>query len=83
MYCVVHMAQACADLKAYIFLSSEIYPYVVIIIGLENILIVVKAVISTPEELEVGVVRLVQLVYCTAARNKHCQYHIQYSTCMY
>ncbi len=32
---------------------SEIYPYVVIIIGLENILIIVKAVISTPEELEV------------------------------
>ena len=33
--------------------SSEIYPYVVIVIGLENILIIVKAVMSTPEELEV------------------------------
>lgn len=32
---------------------SEIYPYVVIVIGVENILIIVKAVMSTPEELEV------------------------------
>ena len=35
-------------------ISSEIYPYVVITIGLENILIIVKAVMSTPEELEVS-----------------------------
>jgi len=33
---------------------SEIYPYVVITLGLENILIIVKAVITTPEELEVS-----------------------------
>ena len=32
---------------------SEIYPFVVVIIGLENTLIIVKAVMSTPEELEV------------------------------
>jgi hypothetical protein len=36
-------------------IHSEIYPYVVITIGLENILIIVKAVMSTPEELDVGV----------------------------
>ena len=35
-------------------LCSEIYPYVVITIGLENILIIVKAVMSTPEELDVS-----------------------------
>ena len=33
---------------------SEIYPYVVITIGIENILIIVKAVMSTPEELDVS-----------------------------
>ena len=33
--------------------GSEIYPFVVVIIGLENILIIVKAVMSTPEEFEV------------------------------
>lgn len=33
--------------------NSEIYPFMVVIIGLENILIIVKAVMSTPEELEV------------------------------
>ena len=36
------------------FVCSEIYPYVVITIGLENILIIVKAVMSTPEELDVS-----------------------------
>ncbi len=33
--------------------GTEVYPYVVVIIGLENTLIIVKAVMSTPEELEV------------------------------
>ena len=32
---------------------SEIYPYIVIIIGLENILIITKSVVSTPIDLEV------------------------------
>ena len=36
------------------YIHSEIYPYVVITIGLENILIIVKAVMSTPEELDVS-----------------------------
>ena len=38
-----------------VYIHSEIYPYVVITIGLENILIIVKAVMSTPEELDVSV----------------------------
>jgi hypothetical protein len=33
--------------------SSEVYPFFVIVLGLENILIIVKAVMSTPEEFEV------------------------------
>ena len=37
-----------------LFIHSEIYPYVVITIGLENILIIVKAVMSTPVELDVS-----------------------------
>ena len=32
---------------------SEVYPFFVIVLGLENILIIVKAVMSTPEEFEV------------------------------
>ena len=34
---------------------SEVYPYFVIILGLENILIIVKAVMSTSEDMEVGI----------------------------
>lgn len=37
-----------------LYIHSEIYPYAVITIGLENILIIVKAVMSTPEELDVS-----------------------------
>ena len=32
---------------------SEIYPFMVVVFGLENILIIVKAVMSTPEEFDV------------------------------
>ena len=34
-------------------LRSEIYPFVVVVMGLENTLIIVKAVMSTPVEVEV------------------------------
>jgi len=33
--------------------GSEIYPFMVVVFGLENILIIVKAVMSTPEEFDV------------------------------
>ena len=32
---------------------SEIFPYLVIVIGLENVLVVTKSVVSTPVHLEV------------------------------
>ena len=42
---------------------SEIYPYVVITMGLENILIIVKAVMSTPEELDVREMSMYHVMY--------------------
>ena len=36
-----------------LYYCSEVYPFFVIVLGLENILIIVKAVMSTPEEFEV------------------------------
>lgn len=44
-------------------MCSEIYPYVVITIGLENILIIVKAVMSTPVELDVSHCDCVQSLF--------------------
>ena len=37
----------------YVFVFSEIFPYLVVIIGLENVLVVTKSVVSTPVHLEV------------------------------
>ncbi len=39
--------------EAVIYDFSEIFPYLVIIIGLENILVVTKSVVSTPVHLDV------------------------------
>ena len=36
-----------------VFVFSEIFPYLVVIIGLENVLVVTKSVVSTPVHLEV------------------------------
>lgn len=33
--------------------SSEIFPYLVVVIGLENVLVLTKSVVSTPVDLEV------------------------------
>lgn len=35
------------------FLYSEIFPYLVVVIGLENVLVLTKSVVSTPVDLEV------------------------------
>ena len=35
-------------------MSREVFPYLVVLIGLENILVLVKAVISTPKHLDVN-----------------------------
>lgn len=35
------------------FLCSEIFPYLVVVIGLENVLVLTKSVVSTPVDLEV------------------------------
>lgn len=36
-----------------LFCFSEIFPYLVVIIGLENILVITKSVVTTPVHLEV------------------------------
>ncbi len=35
------------------FVSREIFPYLVVVIGLENVLVLTKSVVSTPVDLEV------------------------------
>lgn len=37
------------------FYSSEIFPYIVIVVGVENILVITKSVVSTPVDLEVKI----------------------------
>jgi len=34
---------------------SEIFPYLVIVVGVENILVITKSVVSTPVDLEVKI----------------------------
>ena len=46
--CVARLLNAC-----FYSLASEIYPFVVVVIGLENILIIVRAVISSDPGLDV------------------------------
>ena len=36
-------------------LHSEIFPYLVIVVGVENILVITKSVVSTPVDLEVKI----------------------------
>ena len=36
-------------------ISSEIFPYLVIVVGVENILVITKSVVSTPVDLEVKI----------------------------
>ncbi|CDQ72498.1 unnamed protein product [Oncorhynchus mykiss] len=43
-----HVVSACVSLSV-----SEIFPYLVVVIGLENVLVLTKSVVSTPVDLEV------------------------------
>lgn len=38
-----------------LYLSSEIFPYLVMLIGLENVLVITKSVVSTPVHLDVKI----------------------------
>lgn len=52
--------------------SREIFPYLVVVIGLENVLVLTKSVVSTPVDLEVKL-RIAQgriLLWETAERQK-------------
>ena len=45
------------------FLRREIFPYLVVVIGLENVLVLTKSVVSTPVDLEVKL-RIAQGAFC-------------------
>ena len=49
-------------------LYSEIFPYLVVIIGLENVLVVTKSVVSTPVHLDVKL-RVAQGAWSFATRD--------------
>lgn len=38
-----------------VLIYSEIFPYLIIVVGVENILVVTKSVVSTPVDLEVKI----------------------------
>ena len=46
---------------------SEIFPYLVIVVGVENILVITKSVVSTPVDLEVKI-RVAQGI-CISEKN--------------
>lgn len=43
----------CTALMLSLSVPSEIFPYLVVVIGLENVLVLTKSVVSTPVDLEV------------------------------
>ena len=50
-------------LTRFYFKYSEIFPYLIIILGVENILVITKSVVSTPVDLEVKI-RVAQGTLC-------------------
>lgn len=53
----------------------EIFPYLVVVIGLENVLVLTKSVVSTPVDLEVKL-RIAQgklLCACACFSNQHAE----------
>ena len=51
------MAVVCFAIDILIMLcfNSEVFPYLVIVVGVENILVITKSVVSTPVDLEVKI----------------------------
>lgn len=51
------MAVVCFAIGILIMLcfNSEVFPYLVIVVGVENILVITKSVVSTPVDLEVKI----------------------------
>lgn len=51
------VAVVCSAIDILIMLcfNSEVFPYLVIVVGVENILVITKSVVSTPVDLEVKI----------------------------
>ena len=51
------VAVVCSAIHILIMLcfNSEVFPYLVIVVGVENILVITKSVVSTPVDLEVKI----------------------------
>ena len=51
------MAVVCfaIDILITLCFNSEVFPYLVIVVGVENILVITKSVVSTPVDLEVKI----------------------------
>lgn len=43
------------SIVSFLVLCSEIFPYLIIVVGVENILVITKSVVSTPVDLEVKI----------------------------
>ena len=43
------------DILIMLCFNSEVFPYLVIVVGVENILVITKSVVSTPVDLEVKI----------------------------
>ena len=43
------------SIVSFLVFFSEIFPYLIIVVGVENILVITKSVVSTPVDLEVKI----------------------------
>ena len=61
------------------FISSEIFPYMVIIFGLENVLVIVKAVVSAPGDKDVKFKIAEGTVHACVCACVHMYVHVGFS----
>lgn len=61
-------------------LHSEIFPYLVIVIGVENILVITKSVVSTPVDLEVKIRVAQGIEPCSQCKTLHPRFYDRFNT---
>ena len=61
-------------------LHSEIFPYLVIVVGVENILVITKSVVSTPVDLEVKIRVAQGIEPCSQCKTLHPRFYDRFNT---
>lgn len=60
-------------------MHSEIFPYLVIVVGVENILVITKSVVSTPVDLEVKIRVAQGIEPCSQGKTLHLRYYDRFN----